>query len=583
MPAWWRGKLKSKGTEEKEVKEKIKARSFDEAAAKQASSRIRDRSLFAFNSDCERRCHALPQPLISLSPPQAQIPAAASGSASVSTSSISSSGTDEPADVGFCLFSEPVCIPKNRTSEQDKNADLPVSPSGQFQLQSPFSSSNSRTSAEAASNVRARSPTHGSRKSNFSSSPRHSSVFSMNPSSPSGSIDDWKNSHPLPLPPGSPPSSIPRFLGQKWKKGRLLGKGTFGHVFLGFNSESGQMCAIKEVKVIADDKDSKECLKQLSQEILLLSHLSHPNIVQYYGSELDDDTLSVYLEYVSGGSIYKLLREYGPFSEPVIRSYAAQILSGLAYLHGRDTVHRDVKGANILVDPNGVVKLADFGMAKHISSHNSIHSFKGSPYWMAPEVIMTSNGYNLSVDIWSFGCTIIEMATSKPPWCQYEGVAAIFKIVNSKDVPEIPSHLSGEAREFLRLCLQRDPAARPTAVQLMDHPFVRDGHGSVRPDQPGSGAPAFILRWEPNPPGKPEKPVAPLANNGERPSHEEPKRPGQRQSQLIPAGLALLEPSEKLPAVQLELLTVTAAPVFPVGGGRRRRAGQRLGCGEKFR
>ncbi|KAG2561626.1 hypothetical protein PVAP13_8KG169204 [Panicum virgatum] len=251
-----------------------------------------------------------------------------------------------------------------------------------------------------------------------------------------------------------------------------------------FCSEGGQMCAIKEVKVISDDSNSKECLRQLNQEIVLLSQLSHPNIVQYYGSDLSNETLSVYLEYVSGGSIHKLLQEYGPFGEAVLRSYTAQILSGLAYLHGRNTVHRDIKGANILVDPNGDIKLADFGMAKHISAYTSIRSFKGSPYWMAPEVIMNSNGYSLSVDIWSLGCTILEMATAKPPWSQYEGVAAIFKIGNSKEIPDIPDHLSSEAKSFLKLCLQRDPAARPTAAQLMDHPFVKD-HSTFRSSRSG--------------------------------------------------------------------------------------------------
>ncbi|CAK9148736.1 unnamed protein product [Ilex paraguariensis] len=101
-------------------------------------------------------------------------------------------------------------------------------------------------------------------------------------------------------------------------------------------------------------------------------------------------------------------------------------------------------------------------------------SFKGSPYWMAPEVIMNTNGYSLAVDIWSLGCTILEMATSKPPWSQYEGVAAIFKIGNSKEIPEIPDHLSNDAKNFIRLCLQREPSARPMAPQLLDHPFIRD-------------------------------------------------------------------------------------------------------------
>ncbi|KAG5529063.1 hypothetical protein RHGRI_029658 [Rhododendron griersonianum] len=104
------------------------------------------------------------------------------------------------------------------------------------------------------------------------------------------------------------------------------------------------------------------------KEIILLSQLSHPNIVQYYGSELGADKLSVYLEYVSGGSIRNLLQEYGAFREPVIQNYTRQILYGLAYLHGRNTVHRDIKGANILVDSNGEIKLADFGMAKHRDS-----------------------------------------------------------------------------------------------------------------------------------------------------------------------------------------------------------------------
>ncbi|XP_074275335.1 mitogen-activated protein kinase kinase kinase 3-like isoform X2 [Silene latifolia] len=239
-------------------------------------------------------------------------------------------------------------------------------------------------------------------------------------------------------------------------------------------SEGGQMCAIKEVRIVSDDQNSRESLKQLNQEINLLNQLSHPNIVRYHGSELGGDTLSVYLEYVSGGSIHKLLQEYGPFKEAVIQNYTRQILAGLAYLHSRKTVHRDIKGANILVDPAGVIKLADFGMAKHITSCASVLSFKGSPYWMAPEVVMNKNGYSLEVDIWSLGCTVLEMAMAKPPWSQYEGVAAIFKIGNSKDTPEIPEFLSCDAKSFLNLCLQRDPLRRPSASDLLAHPFVKD-------------------------------------------------------------------------------------------------------------
>lgn len=101
-------------------------------------------------------------------------------------------------------------------------------------------------------------------------------------------------------------------------------------------------------------------------------------------------------------------------------------------------------------------------------------SFKGSPYWMAPEVIRNSNGCNLGVDIWSLGCTVIEMATARPPWSQYEGVAALFKIGNSKELPAVPDHLSEEGKNFVRQCLQRDPLKRPTAVQLLEHPFLKN-------------------------------------------------------------------------------------------------------------
>ncbi|WOG82107.1 hypothetical protein DCAR_0101269 [Daucus carota subsp. sativus] len=473
MPTWWPGKKSSKTKEDqknkysnntihqslsKDNKNRIfkdsKPRSFDDvssAVINKGSPRISKEinkngsgssGFSGFDSD--QRAHPLPRPCNSTLGVD-QTGGLGSGSASVS--SVSSSGSSDDHSQ-FGIF---------RGHDDTKFLQPP------------------------------RSPGPGSRVATTTSSPRHPRFSGTSLESPE-KLDDGKiECHPLPLPPGSPtsPSTLPKLRTpatvdhspcqlSKWKKGKLLGRGTFGHVYLGFNSESGQMCAIKEVRLVIDDQTSKECLKQLNQEIALLSKLSQRNIVQYLGSELGEETLSVYLEYVSGGSIHKLLQEYGAFGEPVIQNYTRQILSGLAYLHGRNTVHRDIKGANILVDPNGEIKLADFGMAKHITNCTSMLSFKGSPYWMAPEVVMNSNGYNLAVDIWSLGCTILEMATSKPPWGQYEGVAAIFKIGNSKEIPEIPNHLSPDAKNFIRLCLQRDPVARPTAAQLLEHAFVRD-------------------------------------------------------------------------------------------------------------
>ncbi|PAN21607.1 hypothetical protein PAHAL_3G479700 [Panicum hallii] len=268
----------------------------------------------------------------------------------------------------------------------------------------------------------------------------------------------------------------------QWKKEKWIGSGSFGQVYLASYRERGFFCAIKEIRI--PDPDSKEQIEKLYWEINILNQFSHPNIVQYYGSNLTDGILSIYMEYMPKGSIHKLLKD-GPFKENTIRHCTAQILSGLAYLHAMEIAHRDIKGGNILVGPNGEVKLADFGLAKKISYEAAIHSDKGTSFWMAPEVIkskFSGSGYNLLVDIWSLGCTVIEMATGEHPWhehCRHgepchNPIAGMFRAANSDDTPEIPEGLSEEGKEFLRQCLRRDPRSRSTAAQLMDHPFVRE-------------------------------------------------------------------------------------------------------------
>ncbi|KAK8495025.1 hypothetical protein V6N12_073648 [Hibiscus sabdariffa] len=323
------------------------------------------------------------------------------------------------------------------------------------------------------------------------------------------------NVHPLPLPPGaamtSPSASIPLQVTSnqdplpmncKWQKGKLIGRGTFGSVYVASNRRTGALCAMKEVEIFPDDPKSAECIKQLEQEIKVLSHLRHPNIVQYYGSEIIEDKFYIYLEYVHPGSINKYVRDhYGAITESVIRNFTRHILSGLAYLHSTKTIHRDIKGANLLVDASGVVKLADFGMSKHLSGQRANLSLKGSPYWMAPEVpshnyfdsvicnlnMLTSfvspqllqavmqkdnpSELALAVDIWSLGCTIIEMYTGKAPWSEYEGAAAMFKVM--RDTPPTPETLSPEGKDFLRCCFQRNPAERPSASMLLEHRFIK--------------------------------------------------------------------------------------------------------------
>nr|ACN34809.1 unknown [Zea mays] len=329
-------------------------------------------------------------------------------------------------------------------------------------------------------------------------SPMHSKLYPDNNISRiegNGSV----SFHPLPLPPGAlspmqtgfttqsaPKVEMPSVAGQ-WQKGKLLGSGTFGCVYEATNRHTGALCAMKEVNIIPDDAKSAESLKQLEQEVKFLSQFKHENIVQYYGSDIIEDRFYIYLEYVHPGSINKYVKQhYGAMTESVIRNFTRHILRGLAFLHGQKIMHRDIKGANLLVDVQGVVKLADFGMAKHLSTAAPNLSLKGTPYWMAPEMVqatlMKDVGYDLAVDIWSLGCTIIEMFDGKPPWSDLEGPAAMFKVLH-KD-PPIPENLSNEGKEFLQCCFKRTPAERPTASELLDHPFIRNSshynkHGSI--------------------------------------------------------------------------------------------------------
>ncbi|KAM0057917.1 putative mitogen-activated protein kinase kinase kinase STE-STE11 family [Helianthus debilis subsp. tardiflorus] len=292
--------------------------------------------------------------------------------------------------------------------------------------------------------------------------------------------------HPLPLPPGAAgltPSSSPQAVHKpdlvakapsqsRWRKGKLIGRGTFGSVYVGSDRETGALCAMKEVEILPDDPNSVESINQLEQEIDVLSQLKHPNIVQYYGSEIFEDRLYIYLEYVHPGSINKYVRDHcGGMTESIVRNFTRHIVSGLAYLHSTKTIHRDIKGANLLVDANGVVKLADFGMAKHLDGQVNL-SMKGSPYWMAPEGEPKDGSPDLAlaVDIWSLGCTIIEMMNGKPPWSEYEGPAALFKVM--KETPPIPETMSPDGKDFLRSCFTRNPAERPTANMLLEHKFL---------------------------------------------------------------------------------------------------------------
>ncbi|VFQ65246.1 unnamed protein product [Cuscuta campestris] len=275
----------------------------------------------------------------------------------------------------------------------------------------------------------------------------------------------------------------------RWRKGEMIGCGAFGRVYMGMNLDSGELIAVKEVSIPANTatrEKKKDPIRELEEEVNLLKNLSHPNIVRYLGTAREEGSLNILLEFVPGGSISSLLGKFGSFPEPVIRMYTRQLLIGLEYLHKNGIMHRDIKGANILVDNKGCIKLADFGASKKVvelATMTGAKSMKGTPYWMAPEVILQT-GHNFSADIWSVGCTVIEMATGRPPWSeQYQEVAALFHIGTTKSHPPIPEHLSAAAKDFLLKCLQKEPNLRSTASDLLQHPLVT---GEYHESHPGS-------------------------------------------------------------------------------------------------
>nr|AAG51109.1 NPK1-related protein kinase, putative [Arabidopsis thaliana] len=268
----------------------------------------------------------------------------------------------------------------------------------------------------------------------------------------------------------------------RWRKGQLIGRGAFGTVYMGMNLDSGELLAVKQVLITsncASKEKTQAHIQELEEEVKLLKNLSHPNIVRYLGTVREDETLNILLEFVPGGSISSLLEKFGAFPESVVRTYTNQLLLGLEYLHNHAIMHRDIKGANILVDNQGCIKLADFGASKQVAELATISgakSMKGTPYWMAPEVILQT-GHSFSADIWSVGCTVIEMVTGKAPWSQqYKEIAAIFHIGTTKSHPPIPDNISSDANDFLLKCLQQEPNLRPTASELLKVKWSTDIH-----------------------------------------------------------------------------------------------------------
>ncbi|CAJ1978540.1 unnamed protein product [Sphenostylis stenocarpa] len=268
--------------------------------------------------------------------------------------------------------------------------------------------------------------------------------------------------------------------GARFSSLELIGQGSFGDVYKGFDKELNKEVAIKMI----DLEESEDEIEDIQKEISVLSQCRSAYITEYYGSFLNQTKLWIIMEYMAGGSVADLLQAGPPLDEMSIACILRDLLHAIDYLHSEGKIHRDIKAANILLTENGDVKVADFGVSAQLTRTISRRkTFVGTPFWMAPEVIQNSEGYNEKADIWSLGITAIEMAKGEPPLADLHPM-------------RLDDHFSRYMKEFVSLCLKKVPAeaSRPSAKELLRHRFIRNARKSPKLLQRIRERPKFLIK-----------------------------------------------------------------------------------------
>ncbi|XP_069173757.1 mitogen-activated protein kinase kinase kinase 4 isoform X4 [Procambarus clarkii] len=268
----------------------------------------------------------------------------------------------------------------------------------------------------------------------------------------------------------------PRSVSFSWQRGFKIGAGRFGKVYTAVNNNTGDLMAMKVLPLQPNDHRS---ILRVADELRIFEGIQHPHLVQCYGVEIHNDEMLMFMEYCDEGTLESLATstETG-LPEESVRKYTRQLLEAVNALHEKGIVHRDIKGANIFLSEEGnTLKLGDFGCAVRLRGHQTeigeLAGIAGTHAYMAPEIFQSSEGHGRAADVWSVGCVVIEMATGKRPWPEYDSSVQIMFRVGMGESPTIPKQLSEEGHEFLAGCFVHDPKSRSTVAQLLDHTFVK--------------------------------------------------------------------------------------------------------------
>jgi len=236
------------------------------------------------------------------------------------------------------------------------------------------------------------------------------------------------------------------------------------------------------VKVLDLERQDPKNLEEIRRETQTMRMMSHPNLVKIYCSFVTKQDLWLVMPYCEGGSCLNLIKweHTKGFDETTIATILKGVLQACEYCHQNQLIHRDIKAGNILVDDDGTVKLADFGVSASCwgtQDWQRHKTFIGTPCWMAPEVMDQKSGYDSAADIWSLGITILELAHGHAPFAKQPPLKVLLMTLQN-DPPKLEDtdkkHFSRAMRELVAACLQKEPSKRPTATKLLDHKFLKE-------------------------------------------------------------------------------------------------------------